>query len=146
MTSLFDDANLHDIDEVMEWASRPWYRYGWRSLGILVARTRNAHPWGFQLRMAWQRARRGYGDDDLWNLNHALAKLIVAGTSYMREYGHGHPMGTEPDEWNGTLDVIRLGFQEWLDADGWLEPGSDVDARFKDAQANLAHWWDGLWD
>lgn len=122
-----------------------WYRFGWRSPEILWKRGRVSR-WPFRLRMAWQRALRGYGDDDLWNLDHTLAKLTVIGARYLRERGHGHPGETTPEEWDAILVRIEEGFQAWLDDAGWFTEKPEQEAKFKDAMGLYAHWFGGLWD
>lgn len=135
---------------------RRWYRFGWRAPHILFARLRNSHAPLFRLRMAWQRATRGYGDDDLWSLNYALAKLAVAGCRYMREAAHGYPSEfAEPEyggdgggweKWEDILRRIEEGFQAWLDEDGWFHDKPEQEAKFKDAMELYAHWFSALWD
>lgn len=105
--------------------------------------------------MAWQRATRGYGEDDLWSLNFTLAKLTVAGCRYMREVKHGYPSEfSEPpngdgrgwEAWEDILQRIEDGFQTWLDEDGWIYNKPEQEAKFKDAMKLYSHWFGGLWD
>lgn len=124
---------------------KPWYRYGRRSLPILLARSRNKHRPIFRLQMALQRATRGYGENDLWSVNYALAKLTVEGCRYMRKHGHGHPMELTPEEWDAILLQMQEGFQLWIDEDGWLRD-DDQEAKFEHAMDLYAKWFSGLWD
>ena len=131
-----------------------WYSFGWRSPKILLARMRNKHRWLFRLRMAWQRARWGYSDDQLWSLNFALAKLTVAGCHAMREWGHGYPAefseeygnGRGWEGWEEILRKIEEGFQAWLDEAGHFYEKSEQEAKFKEAMELYAEWFSGLWD
>jgi len=144
----------HTIAEVMAWASKRWYRYGWSSPGVLYGRLRSAHPWRFRFRMARQRAFRGYSDEQCWNLSHALATLTVTGVQRMREWKHGYP-GEFSDEygdgggwnkWDGILKRIEEGFQAYLDEDGWFHDKPEAEAKFKDGMALYAEWFGALWD
>lgn len=143
------------FEELIAQGYRRWYRYGWRSPRILYKRFRNRHRWGFRLRMAKQRAVRGYSDDQLWNLNSALATLTVAGVKAMREWAHSYPAefaepphgdGTGWETWDGILARIEEGFQAWLDEDGWFHDKPEAEAKFNDAMGLYAHWFGALWD
>ena len=135
---------------------RRWYRFGWRSPKILFARLRNTYRPIFRLRMAWQRARRGYGEDDLWSINHTLAKLTVVGCRAMRESALGYPAefseeyaGEGAGGWEAWEDILRRieeGFQAWLDEDGWFRDKPEQEAKFKDAMNLYAKWFSALWD
>lgn len=131
-----------------------WYRFGLRSPRILYSRLHNKWQPIFRLRMAWQRAHRGHSDDQLWSLNYALAQLTVAGVKAMREWGHGYPSEFSDDhgegggweKWDGILARIEVGFQAWLDADGWFQNDPEAEAKFRDAMNLYAHWFGALWD
>lgn len=135
---------------------KPWYKHGRRAPRILYKRLQNKYAPLFRLRMAWQRATRGHGDDDLWNLNHAVAKLVVAGCKAMREWGHGYPAelsesfgyegGDGFEKWMGILQQIEDGFQTWLDNDGWFYDKPEEEAKFKEGMALFSEWFSGLWD
>ena len=103
--------------------------------------------------MAWQRAARGYGDDQLWSLNHALANLTVAGVKTMREWANGYPSefaesphgdGSGWEAWDDILARIEGGFQAWIDEDGWFHDKPEAEAKFKDAMALYAQWFGAL--
>lgn len=124
---------------------RPWYQFGHRSPVILVARLRNKWQPAFRARMAYQRVVRGHSDEELWNLNHSVAKLVVAGTSGMLEWGHGYPGELDSvEEWNEILTKIRDGFQVYLDDDWLLDPAKA--AKFQEGMDLFAKWFGGLWD
>ena len=71
------------------------------TVAIWARRFRNRHPWWFNIRMAWQRARHQSSDDQLWSLNHSSAQLIVAGVRQMRECAIGYPMEFSSDYGSG---------------------------------------------
>lgn len=135
---------------------RKWYRYGLRSPVILLQRLRSKYAPVFRLRMAWQRAARGYGDNDLWNLNYAVATLIAAGCHEMRVSGHGYPTefsevefggdGGGWEKWEDILRRIEEGFQAWIDEDGWFRDHPEQEAKFKEGMDLFSHWFSALWD
>lgn len=133
---------------------RRWYRYGWRSPRILVARLRNKHQPIFRLRMAWQRARDGYSTDQFWNLNYALAKLTVEGVKRLREWETGYPGAFTDDygdgggweAWDAILARIQTGFEAWLEHDGHFFNAPEAEEKFKDGMALYAEWFGALWD
>jgi hypothetical protein len=144
-------------DELNEYVSRPWYRYGWDSPRTLYERVQSKWMPVARTRHAWQRVVRGHDDPMLWSLNHALATLTVAGVQYMREAAHGYPAEFSeewnPDgvaggweAWDDILRRIEEGFQAWLDNDGgwWADPAEEE--KFKDAMKLYAHWFSSLWD
>lgn len=134
---------------------KPWYGYGLESPRILFARTRNKYRPVFRLKMAWQRATRGYGDDDLWSLDHTLAKLIVVGTRQIRTNGISYPTefsespygnGEEWEAWEKILLQIEEGFQAYIDEHGYFQDKPELEAKFKTAMSLLSFWFSGLWD
>lgn len=142
------------FEELLARPYRRWYRFGFRSPAILWSRNR-ASQWPFRLRMAWQRARYGFSDNQKWNLHHTLAQLVVEGVTAMREWQHGYPSEfAEPpygngegwEAWDAILARIQHGFQAYLDCDGWFHDNPDGEAVFKDAQALLTEWFGALWD
>lgn len=141
------------FEQLLNEPYRRWYQFGLRSPEILYKRARVRH-WPFRLRMAWQRATRGHGDDALWSLNYTLAKLTVAGCHAMREWGHGYPAefseehgdGGGWEAWEAILVKIEEGFQAWLDEDGYFFDKPEKEAKFKEAMALYSHWFGALWD
>lgn len=133
-----------DLNSLREYVMRPWYGYGWHSPGVLIARLRNRWSPVFRLKMAWQRARRGHSDEQLWTLNSAVAELVIAGCNGMLEWGHGHPGELTPEEWDQTLTKIRDGFQAFLD-DNLHRDAVEME-KFKEGMELFSHWFAGLWD
>lgn len=99
----------------------------------------------FRLRMAWQRARYGYSEDQFYSLDHTLATMIVAGVAKMKEWNHGYPTEISNEEWLAILTKIEEGFLLFLDNDGWFT--DDVSReKFTEAKALLNRWFEHLWD
>jgi hypothetical protein len=131
-----------------------WYFFGWKSPQILYRRLRNKYYPLKRLRWASQRARRGYDDPAIWNLNSTLAELTVIGCRKHREYGNGYPAefteeygsGGGWEKWEDILRRIEEGFQAWLDEDGFFHEKPEQEAKFKDGMALYGEWFGSLWD
>lgn len=129
---------------------RRWYRFGWKSPVILFARLRNGHTTIFHpihtFRMKWQRAQRGWSDEDVWGLNFYLTEVIAGSVREMRRISHGYPNGITAEEWDQILNEIAEGMDAALvmlnDWD-WPEGGEE---KFNRAMAHLTKWWAALWD
>jgi hypothetical protein len=98
-----------------------------------------------RVKTAYQRARYGIADSDAWSLDYFLADETVKGVKKLREWAHGYPDGTSPEEWDAILAQIEDGFQAWLDSDGWFTD-TDAAARFDTATKLYGKWFSGLWD
>lgn len=61
-----------------------------------------------------QRARRGYGDNDAWNMNVYLSKIIVEMLNEMLITDDSHPADFSTEEWQNTLRKMRHGFSMYL--------------------------------
>jgi hypothetical protein len=108
---------------------------------------RTVSDWAYARKWMWQRARRGYNDPDLWNLDHTLARLIVAGTERLQR-GISYPgNGITFEEWHAVLAKIETGFRGHLLAeDEYRSPTPEEDAAFATAFDLLKeHFW-SLWD
>jgi len=126
---------------------RRWYQFGWRSPEILYKRFKNKHMWWFRLRMAWQRARHEFSEDQFWGLDHTVARLVVAGIKSQRAAAHGYPgeLGSW-EEWDEILAKIQISFQVFLDHSGWWDESSEYEKIFQGGMALFAKWFGGLWD
>jgi hypothetical protein len=148
-------ADMTTLEQLKKEIGRPWYSYGRQSPRILFARMRSKHRPVFRLRMAWQRATRGYDDSMLWGLDYALAKLTVAGVQAMRKWQNGYPNefsdppiggGGGWEAWDDILRRIEEGFQAWLDEDGWFNGKPEQEVKFRDGMDLYAYWFSALWD
>lgn len=67
--------------------------------------------------LKWQRAQRGYSDEDKWNYNTWFIKVTVPMLRSMRDDGCGYPsiQGAEtPEEWHKILTEMIDGFTIWM--------------------------------
>lgn len=125
---------------------RRWYQFGFRSLSVLYTRTRKRPI--FRARMMWQRAHRGFSDEDCWGLNNHLARVTVGGIKNLREWANGYPAELGSNEaWDAILAQIQEGFEVWLEHDGWFGTNDqEAEKKFKEAIALYGHWFGALWD
>ena len=64
-----------------------------------------------EVKYAWQRARRGYSDRDLWDLSSYLANILVPGLTALRDNNTGFPAGLTQKQWKKELDIMIRGFE-----------------------------------
>lgn len=105
-----------------------------------------------QLRWFWQRGRRGYSDQDVWNFDTYIAGIIGRGVRDLRECGHGHPddIMTE-EEWHSILDRISGPLLTYSDGDKWRDGYTyEEEMRRYDAAREAMHLFaehlGGMWD
>lgn len=61
---------------------------------------------GFTLRMAWQRAWRGYDDSMWWDIDTSFILLHIELLNEMKANRHGIPYGYTTEEWDDILDEM----------------------------------------
>lgn len=95
------------------------------------------------IKWAIQRVVRGYDDRLFWDMSEYIDPMVVAHVTFMRDTGHGYPIGATKKKWDRVLNTILAGFVP--------EPESAKDFK-KYAKARgkalvlLAFYWDELWD
>ena len=106
------------------------------------------------LKNFWQRGRRGWSDEDAWNLDYHLAEVIAGAVRQLRTTGVGHPcMHEDPsknhecdrDWWEAVLWEIEYGFREYAQADGMLMEDAAGTALERAMPLFVKHFR-GLWD
>lgn len=95
---------------------------------------------------AWQRARRGYSDRDLWSLDYYLAHILVGALPHYREHPKCYTPQAEDciseDEWNRIIDEMIAGFSTFMTDDIELPERYALRAR---ANHLLAEHMSALW-
>lgn len=105
-----------------------------------------------RLRWAYQRARRGWSDGDIVNLDCYLAGVISGSLEQLRKEGHTHPQELTPEQWDTRLRMIitPLSVDIWRaedeSAEDWLKRMEDETKAQQDAIRLLADHWPSLWD
>ena len=108
---------------------------------------RTVSDWYYARKWMYQRARRGYNDPDLWNLDNTLSRLIIVGTERLQK-GIGYPgNGITYEEWHAVLAQIEKGFRNRVALyDECRRSTPEEDAEFAAAFDLLKeHFW-SLWD
>lgn len=88
-----------------------WYRID-RKIGFFFRK----------IKWAWQRAKYGYCDRDLWNLDYTLGNYIASSVNKLADISHGHPYQLTPEEWDGILKSIARNFYLSANEEEWENP------------------------
>jgi len=71
----------------------------------------------YWLKYKWQRLTKGFGDDEVWNLDVTIAEFILPRLKRLREIQHGFPACLDKDgedlgavEWDRRLDSMIEAF------------------------------------
>lgn len=103
---------------------------------------------------AFQRASRGYADNDIWGFGDYLDEVLEKGLRQLAETSHGYP-GYEPfdtpEKWETFLieiaDAIKEASLMSEVPEGWsFEKEMAADEKKKAALHRLVDQWDHLWD
>lgn len=83
----------------------------------------------YNIRMFYQRGRRGWSDSDAWNADYHLAEVISGICLELKRIAHGHPSDLTQESWNKILLEIADGFtaieeMDELDNPDWDNPVS----------------------
>ncbi len=106
----------------------------------------------YAIKYWWQRRTRGFGDDDLWNLDHTIAEFVLPRlTAYRNSFG-GMPACYSADEWRSKLDEMIWSFEyitrEW-DDELVMQSVEEVDQETERCRQGLeafGYWFRALWD
>ena len=99
-----------------------------------------------RLRFMWQRFSRGWSDDETWNLDHSLAKIIAPRLRRFRELNNGHPGTMSEEEWEECLDEMVWAFEYIADEGGnYVENTAQLERAERGLQLFAEHfshlWW-----
>lgn len=75
-----------------------------------------------KIRWAYQRAKYGYCDRDIWSLDYSLANYITATTTHLAKTFQGYPPNLTPKEWEDTLTFISHSFYLGIHEEEWDNP------------------------
>lgn len=112
----------------------------------------NTHrPIKREIRFLYQRLTRGWDDSDTFDLDYALAKLILPRLERFKELTIGHPASMAEEEWNNIIAEMVWGFR-WL-LDGYEKSFNEGEYKSHEAQRNRAEaafklfgeYYLGLW-
>ena len=67
-----------------------------------------------KIKLYCQRAKRGFADEDLWNLDYFLAGVISKSMRELIKQKHGYPAEMTEEEYDRRLTKIAEGFEGYL--------------------------------
>jgi hypothetical protein len=92
----------------------------------------------------WQRAYRGWADEDTWNLDRYLAVIIKESVSYLKLHNYGCPDGLTEKEWDEILSDIIYTFDR-MDAEKRLDTVFIDYVRFERGFTYFKKYFRNLW-
>lgn len=99
-----------EIELEKKYKKTPWYKKLWWTIYRIF--WHNPGEKLFLLKMAWQRAVRGYDDLLLWNVNTYIIEHFLIGLTFMRANKHGYPVTADSlEEWQQDLNTMIEGFE-----------------------------------
>lgn len=104
-----------------------------------------------KIKYAYQRATRGYSDEDWWDIGGFLSKIVPKMVRKLKEDGIGHPMTLTEKQWASILEKIAVGFEaydELLDELPLPSSGryKTLEKRWKTGSSLFVEWMHSLWD
>lgn len=75
-----------------------------------------------KIKWMWQRAKYGYCDMDLWNLDCTLGNYISVTTAELAKRTHGYPGMITAETWDEILNSISDSFYLATNEDAWNNP------------------------
>lgn len=83
---------------------------------------RNVRHAPYEVKYFVQRGRRGWSDQDLWNVDVFLVDMLVGALEQYKKESFGHPADTTEEDWETTIDEIIWGLRQYqLFWDNWHE-------------------------
>lgn len=125
------------------------YCYRWsawrRWLPVWLRRTALARP----VVLFVQRGRRGWSDEDLWQFDHHIGRVIAGGLRRMAVVTYGYPGEhygfNSLEEWRAFLVAIADDLDAWVSTpDAFLD--RDAYDRAQNAMRRLAEHYGSYWD
>ena len=98
-----------------------------------------------KLRWMRQRAKYGWCDLDLWNLDYTLGNYIASSVNELANRTHGYPYGLDEQEWDRILREIATSFYLGTNEDVWDNPYEDK-VSYKTMYSDLEKPERDVWD
>ena len=104
-------------------------------------------------RIKWffQRGKRGYSDNDVWNFDSYLAEVISKGCKQLAKEKHGYPSNLTLEKWEEILNSLSKKFEEYTKII-YLEEGyetvspEEFDKKMDEMINLLKNHFTHLWD
>lgn len=108
-TKIENKLNIWDYKDVFR-----WYRFDKR-ISLFFRK----------IKWAYQRAKYGWCDKDLWSLDWTLGNYIASSVNELANRTHGYPYSLSPEEWDKILRTIATNFYLGVNEDSWTNPYED---------------------
>lgn len=133
------------------WSYKEYYR--WFRIDLRVRL--------FFRKIKWmlQRAKYGYCDKDLWNLDYTLGNYIASSIEELANRTHGYPLALSEKEWDNILRTMSKNFylgvneEYWENSDNECWSIEEERAKFLSMENHrqkgfklLDRWFRNLWD
>jgi len=142
---------MKSFEDLLNEPYKRWYRFGWEGPGVAWKRFRSHHRPIRRAQTMWQRARRGWSEEDVWSLDSYLNDVLIGAVSRLRDTTNSYPAtGITFQDWQRILDEIVQGitaaknletFESFKD-----EKYDEAMAAFNLAMDHLKNYWFDLWD
>ena len=66
-----------------------------------------------EIKMYWDRARRGWSEPDTWSADSYLARMLADMLEYLQDDCHSYPSHLEYEDWLDILAVMHYGFDRY---------------------------------
>jgi hypothetical protein len=110
-----------------------WYR-----VGYLIRQTVSWREWHYQIRYRFfglfQRAVRGYSDEDTWNFDSHLSRIIAGGLRHLSLHAHSAPASFYDRERSNRYRSHSVAQKAWKK---WLTKTADAFERYADDFSDL---------
>lgn len=108
--SMFNNLNIWKWEEPIR-----WYRVD-RKIAFFFRKIK----WMFQ------RAKYGYCDRDVWNLDYTIGNYLASTLNKLANTTHGHPTDVTEKEWDDILKNMAYNFYVGTNEDFWEDPYSKL--------------------
>lgn len=104
--------SMHNNLNIWEWKEHnKWYRLD-KKVTFLFRKIK----WMFQ------RAKYGYCDRDLWDLDYTLGNYLASTINKLADINHGYPHDVTEKEWDDILKNMAYNFYVGTNEDFWEDP------------------------
>ncbi len=116
----------------------------------------NIYSTFFWLKCCWQRAFRGWSDEDWWNMAQYLSTITLPMLKRFKEQTHGYPgwgRASTPEKWDTLLDEMIGAFEaakrvtdDEYNLETWFEDSERDMETFRTKSKIFMKWFFYLWD
>lgn len=91
-----------------------------------------------------QRIKNGFDDEEIYSLDHSLAKLILPRLKRFKKVKKGHPSTLSEEEWDKILDEMIYCFGRIAD-DNYFDLELEEEKRLQNGLETFAKYYMNLW-